>query len=243
LFLCVLGNELANAVPELFAGYCTLQQISALISALASKDGLTVPATPAPPEFHAKSSDIVFNAPLIACFLYLLAKLIQTVIEMWASAYLQIFQRHADPLKRARVRQYSYEGMEKWKLRRISAILLASSQVIALLLISATVYHFNVNIAVAAIATTTAVIILTWHIWFTIAPIQDPQLPYQSLLSEFIWKVGQLIYGRTHRNNSTGGRRNRVSTNMMDGREQLAMTNLMSVGIGTHASSVQWSMA
>jgi hypothetical protein len=201
----------------------SLQQISALISALASKDGLTVPATPAPPEFHAKSSDIVFNAPLIACFLYLLAKLIQTVIEMWASAYLQIFQRHADPLKRARVRQYSYEGMEKWKLRRISAILLASSQVIALLLISATVYHFNVNIAVAAIATTTAVIILTWHIWFTIAPIQDPQLPYQSLLSEFIWKVGQLIYGRTHRNNSTGGRRNRVSTNMMDGREQLAM--------------------
>ncbi|KAN0139568.1 hypothetical protein V8E53_002597 [Lactarius tabidus] len=119
------------------------------------------------------------------------------VIKIWASAHLQIFQRHDDPLNCAWIRQYFYEGMERWKLQRISAILPASGQVIALLVSTIASHFFNVNIAIVAIVTTAAIIILTWYIWFTIARVHNPQSPYQSSLSEFIWPVFQLIYGWT----------------------------------------------
>jgi hypothetical protein len=60
---------LVMSLQMLFQNYLqdivlSLWQISLQISAQISKEGLTVPAIPAPPEFHVKRSDIVFNALL-----------------------------------------------------------------------------------------------------------------------------------------------------------------------------------
>ena len=94
--------------------------------------------------------------------------------------------------------------MKKWGLHRITTIPPASVLSTLFLLVIVIAYHFfHVNITIAIITTTAAIITSALYIWSTITPIQDPQSLYQSPLSELTWQVIQMTSCWTRR--YTGG--------------------------------------
>ena len=84
-------------------------------------------------------------------------------------------------------------------------------------------FLFNINTSTAIPTTVIIAICTLLYLWSIIAPVHDPQSPYQSPLSGVFWLLFQLIRRRTHKGHSTGGERERISTNMTEGRVQLSM--------------------
>ena len=84
-------------------------------------------------------------------------------------------------------------------------------------------FLFNISTSTAIPTTVTIVICTLLYLWTIIAPVHDPQSPYQNPLSSVFWLLFQLIRRRTHKDHNTGGARKPISTHMTDGRVQLAM--------------------
>ncbi|KAF8486852.1 hypothetical protein DFH94DRAFT_621036, partial [Russula ochroleuca] len=92
-----------------------LSQISQQISSIAPE--VSIPSTPPPPfpPFHPSASDVRINAFwFMALTFSLSAALLAILVQQWVRDYMHIFQRYSDPLKSARIRQYLYEGSERW---------------------------------------------------------------------------------------------------------------------------------
>jgi Family of unknown function (DUF6535) len=202
-----------------------LAQISAQLEASGSPVPSTVVVPPVFPEFRAAASDIRVNVFWFMSLIFsLTAALAATIVQQWVRDYMHIFQRYNHPLKRARVRQFLYEGAENWYMPVVVDAVPALIHIsLFLFFFGLADYLFQVNIATAATTTIMIVICACLYLWTVIAPVHDAQSPYQSPLSGIFWYLYQVIRGRTHRDHSTGGVRKRVSTNMTDGRVQLAM--------------------
>ena len=154
----------------------------------------------------------------------LTAALAATIVQQWVRDYMHVFQRYNHPLKRARVRQFLYEGAEKWYMPVVVEAVPALIHIsLFLFFIGLADNLFNINTATATTTTIMITICGALYLWCIIAPVHDAQSPYQSPLSGIFWLLFQVIRGRTHRDHSTGGARKRISTNMTDGRVQLAM--------------------
>ena len=50
----------------------------------------------------------------------LIAALIATLVQQWVREYMHVFQRYGNPLKSTRLRQYLYEGVERWHMPRVA---------------------------------------------------------------------------------------------------------------------------
>ena len=74
---------------------------------------VSLPSTSPPPypSFKPLSSDIRVNACwLVALVCSLSAALLAILIQQWVRCYMRVFQRYDHPLKRARFRQFFFEG-------------------------------------------------------------------------------------------------------------------------------------
>jgi hypothetical protein len=202
-----------------------LAQISAQLAAGGSPLPATISLPPPLPEFHPASSDVRVNVFWFMSLVFsLTAALAATIVQQWVRDYMHIFLRYNHPLKRARVRQFLYEGAEKWYMSVVVDAVPAFVHIsLFLFFIGLADYLFNMNTATATTTTLLIIICGALYIWCIIAPVHDAQSPYQSPLSGIFWHLFQVIRGRTHRDHSTGGARKRISTNMTDGRVQLAM--------------------
>ena len=68
------------------------------------------------PAFEPLLSDIRVNAFwVVGLVCSLSAALLATLIQQWVQSYMQIFQRYDHPLKRARLRQFFFEGSERMR--------------------------------------------------------------------------------------------------------------------------------
>jgi hypothetical protein len=88
-----------------------LAQISQQIASIAPH--VSVPSGPPPPypSFHPSAADIRVNAYwLVGLVCSLSAALFATLVQQWVRSYLKVFQRYNQPLKRARFRQFFFEG-------------------------------------------------------------------------------------------------------------------------------------
>ena len=202
-----------------------LAQISAQLAASGSPLPATIPLPPPLPEFRPASSDVRVNVFWFMSLVFsLTAALAATIVQSWVRDYMHVFQRYNHPLKRARVRQFLYEGAEKWYMPVVVDCIPALIHIsLFLFFIGLADYLFNINTATATTTTIMITICGALYLWCIIAPVHDAQSPYQSPLSGIFWHLFQVIRGRTHRDHSTGGARKRISTNMTDGRVQLAM--------------------
>ena len=203
-----------------------LAQISAQLAASAS--GSPPPAAislPTFPAFSPAASDVRVNVFWFMSLVFsLTAALAATIVQQWVRDYMQIFQRYNHPLKRARVRQFLYEGAEKWYMPVVVEAIPALIHIsLFLFFFGLSDYLFNINTATATTTTILITICAALYLWSIIAPVHDAQSPFQSPLSGIFWLLFQVLRGRTHRDHSTGGARKRISTNMADGRVQLAM--------------------
>lgn len=202
-----------------------LAQISAQLAANGSPVPATIPLPTPFPAFSPASSDVRVNVFWFMSLVFsLTAALAATIIQQWVRDYMHVFQRYNHPLKRARVRQFLYEGADKWYMSVVVDAVPALIHIsLFLFFFGLADYLFNINTATAVTTTIMVAICASLYLWCMIAPIHDAQSPYQSPFSGVFWLLFQLIRGRTHRDHSTGGARKRISTNMTDGRVQLAM--------------------
>ncbi|KAH9016780.1 hypothetical protein EDB85DRAFT_1874836, partial [Lactarius pseudohatsudake] len=109
-----------------------LAQISQQIASIAPQ--VSVPSTPPPPYIPEPSSvtDRQVNGLwILGLVLSLSAALLATFIQQWVRSYMVVLQRYDHPLRRARFRQFFFEGA--W-LTKIMATMV--SLLIRLLLIS-----------------------------------------------------------------------------------------------------------
>lgn len=202
-----------------------LAQISAQLAASGSPPPATFPLPTPLPDFSPQSSDVRVNVFWFMSLVFsLTSALAATIVQQWVRDYMHVFQRYNHPLKRARVRQFLYEGAEKWYMPVVVDAVPALIHVsLFLFFIGLADYLFSINTATATTTTIMITICGALYLWCIIAPVHDAQSPYQSPLSGIFWALFQIIRGRTHRDHSTGGARKRISTNMTDGRVQLAM--------------------
>ncbi|KAI0261936.1 hypothetical protein BC834DRAFT_1034637 [Gloeopeniophorella convolvens] len=134
---------------------------------------------------------------------------------------MQLFQRYDHALKRARLRQYLFEGARRSRMSIMIEVVPALIHIsLFLFFMGLADFLFHVN-TTAAIATVIPIALCaTFYIWGVIGPVIRPQSAYQTPFSGLFWYLFQRIGGRKHRNH---GLFKSVNTNMAEGRMQLAM--------------------
>ena len=135
---------------------------------------------------------------------------------------MHIFQRYSHPLKIARIRQYLYEGVERWHM-------LASAEAVPGL-IHISLFLFLIGLADFLLSTYAIVgkvtifpisLCVTLYIISTVAPLINPQSPYRTAFSRFVWFLVRKLHKRWYKDSS--GVPKPLSSNMADGQMQLAM--------------------
>lgn len=202
-----------------------LAQISAQLAASGSPVPPTVSVPPPYPDFHPAKTDIRINIFWFMSLVFSLsAALTATLVQQWVRDYMHVFQRYNDPLKRARIRQYLYDGAEGWYMPVLVEAVPGLIHIsLFLFFVGLAEFLFKFNTSTATTTTVTIVFFTLLYLWTIIAPVYDPQSPYQSPLSGVFWILFQSIRRRTHKDHGTGGARKLISANMSDGRAQLAM--------------------
>ena len=202
-----------------------LSQISQQLSFIAPQ--LAIPATPPPPSpaFNPSPSNVRMNVFwFMALAFSLSAALLAILVQQWVRDYMQVFQRYADPLKSARIRQYLYEGSDGWYMPIVAESvpgLLHTS--LFLFFVGLGDFVMNINTTVGLSTTIPIGISRLMYIFTIFAPVIHPQSSYQNSFSGLVWYIIQKskLFGRRFRDRD--GESKFVSTNMAQGQMQLAM--------------------
>ncbi|KAH9969371.1 hypothetical protein BGW80DRAFT_1526119, partial [Lactifluus volemus] len=202
-----------------------LAQISQQISSIAPQ--VVIPSIPPPPypDFHPSSSALLVNASWFMALVFsLFAALLAILVQQWVRRYMRIFQQHNDPLKRARLRQYLHEGVEKWRMPLLAESvpsLFHTALALFFLGIAGSVWKFNTAVLLSAIIP----IGFSGSIYaFTaFAPVLDLQAPYHHSTSGLIWYWIQKLRGRGRKDRGSGGKLKSMGSNMTEGQVEVAM--------------------
>ena len=154
----------------------------------------------------------------------LLAALLAILVQQWVRNCMHVFQRYGDPLKSSRLRQYLYEGCERWYMRRVAEVVPGFLHISLFLFFAGLVNSLlNVNTKVALGTIVPIGVSTLLYIFATFAPIIYPQSPYQNSFSGIFWYLIQKSRGRKFRDHRSDGEMKSVSANMAQGQMQLAM--------------------
>ena len=202
-----------------------LSQISVQLSSIAPQ--VTIPSTPPPPfpQFSPLASDVRVNVFwFMALAFSLLAALLAILVQQWVRKYMHVFQRYGDPLKSSRLRQYLYEGCERWYMPRVAEAVPGFLHVSLFLFFAGlgdSLLNIDTKVALSTIVPISVSGLL--YIFTIFVPIIYPQSPYQNLFSGILWYLTQKSHGRRFKDRGTDGEMKSVSTNMAQGQMQLAM--------------------
>ena len=176
-------------------------------------------STPPPPypTFEPSFSNIRVNVYLVVGLVCSLsAALLAIVIRQWVRSYMQIFQRYDHPLKRARFRQFFFEGS--------NGVRQSAEQVPRLIYVS--LFLFFLGLCDSMLNTNTTVGITTvvsislcgiFYLYTVTTHLKDLQSPYETLISRptfFLIQQYQRLFGR---------RKWRTPTTIEAYREELVM--------------------
>ncbi|KAF8502930.1 hypothetical protein F5888DRAFT_1607532, partial [Russula emetica] len=159
-----------------------LSQISVQLSSIAPQ--VTIPSTPPPPfpSFSPLASDVRVNVFwFMALAFSLLAALLAILVQQWVRNYMHVFQRYGDPLKSSRLRQYLYDGCDRWDMPRVAEGVPGFLH-ISLFLFFAGLGDSLLNINTKVVLSTIVPIGISGllYIFAIFAPIIYPQSPYQN---------------------------------------------------------------
>ncbi|KAH9057197.1 hypothetical protein EDB87DRAFT_1131786 [Lactarius vividus] len=150
------------------------------------------PTFPQPyPAFKPSFSDIRVNACwLVALVCSLSAALLAILIQQWVRSYMQVFQRYDHPLKRARFRQFFFEGANG--MRKLAEAVPR--------LIHVSLFLFFWGLGDSMVKTNTAVGVTTivpiclcasFYLYGVSAHLRNLQSPYKTLISRPIFFLMQ----------------------------------------------------
>ncbi len=168
-----------------------LAQISQQIASITPQVPIASTLPPPYPAFRPSDSDIRVNIywviGLVCC---LSAALLATVVRQWVRSYMQIFQRYDHPLKRARFRQFFFEGANGMRtLAEAVNRLLQLSLFFFFLGLGDSMTNANMTVGVAAIIPICGC--GSFYLYSISAPLRNLQSPHQNFFSRLIFFLMQ----------------------------------------------------
>jgi hypothetical protein len=166
-----------------------LSQISQQLAALSSGSSISILSGLPGQDFQPSSSAIRVNILwFISLVLSLTCALLATLMQQWVRRYLQTSQRWYAPYKRARIRTFFAEGIERFGLPVAVEALPALLHVSVFLFFAGLVdFLININHTVAFSLLSSVVVGTSAYFLFTVLPLIYPNSPYQTPLTTLLW--------------------------------------------------------
>jgi hypothetical protein len=164
-----------------------LNQISQQLTSLGSQISTnSTPSSPYP-TFHPSASDRrVSIIWLISLVCSLSAALLATLVQQWVRAYMRIFQQSSNPLKTARIRLFLFEGAERLPVVAEAVPgLIHVSLILFFWGLGDIIMHIDTAVFIATVVPIGVCACL--YFYCAITPIWNPQSPYRTPFSGFIW--------------------------------------------------------
>jgi hypothetical protein len=204
LFAGVLTSFLVDSIQNLQANpveqsvyyqqqtVAILAQISQQIASITPQVPIALTPPPPYPVFKPTSSDIRVNSFwLVGLVCSLTAALFAIIIKQWARYYMLVFQRYGHPLKRARFRQFFFEGSEGMrKLAKQVPRLIHISLFLFLLGLCDSV--LNTDTAVGIIIIVPIGLCSLFYLYTVTADRKVLQSPYKTLISRLVFVLNQI---------------------------------------------------
>jgi hypothetical protein len=165
----------------------TVQQVSILST-----------SPPPYPAFQPSSSDIRVNAFwLIALVCSLSAALLAILIQQWVRSYMQVFQQYDHPLKRARFRQFFFEGANGMRklAKQVPRLIHVS---LFLFFVGLCDFMLNTNTTVGVTTIVPICLCGTIYLYIVMIHLTDRRSPYKTLISHpifFLIQTCQQLFG------------------------------------------------
>jgi hypothetical protein len=148
---------------------------------------ITTTSPPPYPTFEPSFSDIRVNAFwLVSLVCSLSAALLAILIQQWVRSYMQVFQRYDHPLKRARFRQFFFEGSEGMRK--------SAKQVPRLIHVSLFLFFLglcdsmlNTNSTIGVTTIVPICLCGVFYLYSVTTHLMDLQSPYKTLMSRPIF--------------------------------------------------------
>jgi hypothetical protein len=145
------------------------------------------------PTFHASVSDRRVNIYwLISLVCSLSAALLATLVQQWARAYMRIFQQSRNPLKSARIRLFLFEGAKRLPLvAELVPGLIHISLILFLWGLGDIIFYIDKTVFITTVVPILVCVCL--YLYCVFAPIRNPQSPYWTPFSPYIWRLIQML--------------------------------------------------
>ena len=170
-----------------------LDQISQQIASVGGQISANF-STPLPyPTFYSSASDRRVNTFwLLSLICSLSAALLATLVQQWSKAYMHIFQQVSNPLRIARFRAYLFEGSKRLPvLAEVVVGLIHISVILFFVGLSDLILQIDKAIFFIILVPITACTLL--YLYCILAPMCNPQFPYQTPFSSPIWFLIQKL--------------------------------------------------
>ena len=166
-----------------------LSQISQQLAALSSGSSISIPSGLPGQDFQPSTSAVRVNILwFISLVLSLTCALLATLMQQWVRRYLQTSQRWYAPYKRARIRAFFAEGIERFSLPAAVEALPALLHISVFLFFAGLVdFLININHTVAFSLLSAVVVGTAAYFLFTVLPLIYPNSPYQTPLTSLLW--------------------------------------------------------
>ncbi|KAI0297591.1 hypothetical protein B0F90DRAFT_1938659 [Multifurca ochricompacta] len=168
---------------------------------LADRNTSVPPTLTRPPAFSPPKYAIWVNSLwFLSLVISLTCALLATLLQQWARRYLKATRTRYSPHKRARIRAFFAEGVEKlhlpWAVEALPALLHVS---LFLFFAGLLVFLFNINHSIFNAVVWWVGLCGTVYGCITLMPIFRPDSPYYSPLSSSVWLLHTcivLVFGR-----------------------------------------------
>lgn len=171
-----------------------LAQISQQIAALSNGTSISIPSTLPNQTFRPTSSAVRVNILwFLSLTLSLTCALLATLMQQWVRRYLQVSQRWYAPYKRARIRTFFAEGVERFGLPRAVEALPALLHASVFLFFAGLIdFLLNINHKVAISLLSAVAMGASSYFLCTALPLIYPNSPYQTPLTTLLWVLQQV---------------------------------------------------
>ena len=172
-----------------------LAQISQQLAALSSGTSITIPPGLPGQDFRPSASAVRVNVLwFVSLVVSLTCALLATLMQQWVRRYLQTSQHSYAPYKRARIRAFFAEGIERFGLPTAVEALPALLHISVFLFFAGLVdFLINVNHTVAFSLLSAVVVGASAYFLFTTLPLIYPNSPYQTPLTNVLWIIRQTM--------------------------------------------------
>lgn len=170
-----------------------LAQISQQLAALSSGTPFSIPSELPGHPFHPSTSAVRVNTLwFLSLVLSLTCALLATLMQQWVRRYLQASRPGYAPYKRARIRAFFAEGVERFGLPRAVEALPALLHASVFLFFAGLVdFLININHTAAFSLLSAVAVVASAYFLFTTLPLMYPNSPYQTPLTTVLWTIQQ----------------------------------------------------